>query len=401
MSIKKFHVQSCDGSKTCSCPFRLDYRPLGLRGPHRRLNFPTKKEAERYRAETQVKAGRGEYIPPKAIPIFGAVAAEWLNDKQGRHPSRLYFWRLVLEKHLAPALGHLRLDQIGVSTIEQLRDSLLKDLSPGRVRAIMAIVSAIFKAAQRKSLVSSNPAALAERPKRDPVAEVDDDKDEPATDGRPDVLSSEEITRLLAHSGSGLWRTLFATAAATGMRSEELLALRWAEVELDNAKLFVRRSVSWTPDEGQTGVIRARFYPPKTKAGNRTIPLAAELVSILRAWKLRCPKSTDDLVFGHPSDGGALRRGYVQTGMWGTCRRAGLRRCSLGIFRHSFASGLLEKGVAITTVSGLMGHSSPAVTLNVYSHWLPQTSDSAVSGYASSFLTSAPGPRARARRTAS
>jgi integrase len=403
MSIKKFHVKSCDGSKTCSCPFRLDYRPLGLRGPHRRLNFPTKKEAERYRAETQVKAGRGEYIPPKAIPLFSAAATLWLNGKQDRHPSSLYFWRVVLEKHLS-ALNPYRLDQITPTIIEHLRDTLLKGspdqppLSPGRVRAIMAIASAIFKAANRKGLVSSNPAALAERPKPDPVAELDDDKDQPASnDARPDVLDASEIRKLLDVSEPGLWHTLFATAAATGMRSEELLALRWSEVELDNARLFVRRSVSWTRDEDQAGAIKPRFFGPKTKAGYRTIPLPAELISILRAWKLRCPKSPNDLVFSHPTDGGALRRGYVQTGMWGVCRRANLRRCSLGIFRHSFASGLLEKGVAITTVSGLMGHSSPAVTLNVYSHWLPHTSDSAVGGYASSFLSGAPAAPARER----
>jgi hypothetical protein len=82
----------------------------------------------------------------------------------------------------------------------------------------MAIVSAIFKAANRKGYVSSTPAALAERPKRDPVAEVDDDRDKPASnDARPDVLDASEIRKLLDVSEPGLWHTLFATAAATGM----------------------------------------------------------------------------------------------------------------------------------------------------------------------------------------
>lgn len=398
MSIQKFHRPNCEGG-TCACPYRLDYRPLGLAGPHRRLNFPTKKEAERYRSETQVKAGRGEYIPPKAIPLFSAAAAQWFAGKQGRHPASLYFWRVVLEKHLS-ALNPYRLDQLTPTIIEHLRDNLLKGnpdqppLSPGRVRAIMAIAAAIFKAANRKGLVSSNPAALAERPKRNPVAEHRDD--EPTSDGRPDTLDANEIRKLLDGAEAGLWRTLFTTAAVTGMRSEELLALRWAEVELDNEQLFVRRSVTWTRDAGQTDSIKPRFYGPKTEKGKRTIPLPAELVSMLRQWKLRCPKSPNDLVFGHPTDGGALRRGYVQSGLWGTCRRAGLRRCSLGIFRHTFASGLLEKGVAITQVADLMGHSSPQITLRVYAHAIKGSAAvNAVRAFASSFLSAAPGPRAR------
>ena len=80
MSIKKHHEPNCTGG-ACDCPWRLDYRPLGMAGPHKRINFPTRKEAERYRSETQVKVSRNEYVPPAAIPLFEIAAQNGCSKK--------------------------------------------------------------------------------------------------------------------------------------------------------------------------------------------------------------------------------------------------------------------------------------------------------------------------------
>ena len=400
MSIKKFHRKDCTGG-ACACPWRLDFRPQGLSGPHQRFQFKTRKDAERYQAEHRVKVARGEYIAPANIPTFGAVATEWMREKSDRHPATLLGWRTIL-RHLAP-LDSLRLDRISVTTIESLRDDLLKKLAPKRVRVIMTIAAAVFKSAQRRGFATSNPAALAQRP-RDPVVEVGDNGDDKHL--RPgDVLDASEIGRLLEAAKPGLFKTLFATAASTGMRSEELGALKWGDVELDAeldaGRLFVRRSLSWTRDAGQADVIKPRFYPTKTKAGTRELPLPVALCAMLKAWKLACPKSADNLVFGRPTDGGPLRRSFVaQYGLWPACRRAGLRRCPLGVFRHSFASNLLSRGVAIPTVAALMGHSSPAITMRVYAHHVKGgDTGAAVAQFAGGFLSAAaPVCRARAAR---
>src|SRR5258708_4757427 len=152
MSIKKHHRPNCTGG-ACSCPWRLSYRPLGMAGPHKRINFPTRKEAERYRAETQVKVSRNEYISPAAIPLFAKVAQEWLNEKDGRHPATRLEAANVL-KHLEP-LNQRRLDTINVPVIEKLRDDLQvkragkRPLAPRSVARIMGSLAAIFKVAMR------------------------------------------------------------------------------------------------------------------------------------------------------------------------------------------------------------------------------------------------------------
>jgi integrase len=76
------------------------------------------------------------------------------------------------------------------------------------------------------------------------------------------------------------------------MRHDELLALRWSDIDLQAGKIFVRRSLSWARLKGETGPARPRFYEPKTKSGIRTLPAPPELLSALRVWKLECQKAS-------------------------------------------------------------------------------------------------------------
>jgi hypothetical protein len=119
--ISRRHVEGCIGDG-CPCPWRLDYRPLGLSGPRKRIEFPTKKTAEKHLAATSHKVSRGEYVPPERIPTFASVAADWIKEKSDRHPATVQSWRVHL-RHLAP-LDSIRLDRIEVKTIERVRDDL-------------------------------------------------------------------------------------------------------------------------------------------------------------------------------------------------------------------------------------------------------------------------------------
>ena len=383
--IKRLHRPDCHRG-SCSCWWRLDFRPQGMAGPRKRVEFPTKRAAEKHLAEVAHKVTRHEYRPPASVPTFREAAADWMTEKSDRHPATLSGWRTVLA-HLKP-LDALRMDTITVATIERLRDDLRKKLAPHTVRTILGVCTAVFKSAMRKGFAHANPAQLAVRPRN---------QRKPADEGtgldlplRPDeVLDASEIKRLLDAATPGLWRTYLAVAASTGMRSEEMNALQWGDIEFDASKLYVRRSLHWTRDAGQIGTIKPRTGPTKTKSGERTIPLPAELVTMLRTWKLAAPPSASDLVFCR-DNGEPLRRSVIlRSGVYPACARAKLRRCNVKTLRHSFASGLLARGTPITMVAGMMGHANPGVTLKVYSHWLPSEDNGAAARYAASFLKSA------------
>ncbi|MGC2304768.1 site-specific integrase, partial [Candidatus Binatus sp.] len=195
------------------------------------------------------------------------------------------------------------------------------------------------------------------------------------------ILNPEEVGAMLNKTSPGLYRALFMTAAVTGARCGELFALRWSDVEMtksgEGSSIRIRRTVSWARLKDEA--IRPRYFPPKTKAGKREVPIPAELLTALRAWKLRCPPTPDDLVFP-AADGRPLRRSNVlRYGLWAALERAELRRVNIHSLRHSFASALIMGGTPITEVQSLLGHASPAITLRIYSHWF-QTKDTGAVG---------------------
>ena len=379
-SIQRFHRGGCK-AENCDCAWRLDYRPLGTRGPRKRLYFATKKAAEKHLAQTSVKVTRGEYLDRAQIPTFATMAREWVQSKTDRRPSYTETLHGRLGKYLLPRFGPLQLDQVSVSGIEKLRDDMRKlGRSPVTINGVIRMIGGVFKMAVRRGLCTINPVDRVERAyaserelSPDGGAEADADLAMPDA-----VLAPNEISLMLAHAEPGLYRTLLTFLASTGLRSGEALALRWGDCELDgrDPKIYVRRSLSWARVQGEE--IRPRFYPPKTKAGLRMVNIPTELAAIVKRWKIACPKSANDLVFPN-LDGKPLRRSIaLRRGLWPALRRAGLRTVNIHSLRHSFASALIAKGSPVTEVQSILGHSSPAITLNVYSHWFRATRTTAM-----------------------
>jgi integrase len=136
-------------------------------------------------------------------------------------------------------------------------------------------------------------------------------------------------------------------------------------------------------------IIRPRFFPPRTKAGVRTLPIPVKLAAALRRWKLQCAASEHDLVFPMRDGQPMHRSSALRYGLWPSLSRAGLRRVNVHSLRHSFASGLIMARAPVTEVQALLGHSSPGVTLKVYSHWFKNVETDSVEGLAKGLLSGA------------
>jgi integrase len=335
-------------------------------------------------AEIGRKLQQGTYVAPSDLPTFRKTAEEWFGGKAAHRPASRAQWRMHLDRHLLPEIGDLRLDRLTVDRVALLRDDLAhlprtgatRPLGPKSVNKVLTTGSAIFTLALRKGILDRNPFALVER-LRENAAELSADNVTPATDGpitATDVFSADEMRRALDAASPGRDRTLILTGYLTGARPNELLALRWSDLELppgsDTATVSIRRAFTWARVRGEEAPVSARLFRPKTKAGLRTIEIPSELVVTLRAWKLQCPPSPEGLVF--PADDGTPlhRSTALKRGFYPALRRAGLRQLGMMALRHSHASALLLAGAPITYVQHRLGHANPAVTLRVYSHWI-------------------------------
>lgn len=377
--------------------WQIDFRDQ--EGTRTRASFDTKKAARLALGNIAGKVHSREYIPPKKIPTFRAEAEDWFAvDKVGRRQGTLGFWRTHLDRHLFPAIGNLRLDQISVHIIEKLRADLQPKLSAASAQAVIQTCGAVLKWAVKHDRLRKNPA--------DKISPVfvgskilkpgyDDDGDsESASAVEPDkVLSPAEIRVLLDHAEPGYYRTLILTAFLTGARSGELFALRWGDVELGSVDsagkvtgkgtIKVGRSLSWTRARKTLGVkMKPLIYEPKTRAGIRVIKIQPQLVKALKEWRLQCPKGDGDLVFPD-TDGQPMHRGNaVRRGVRPALRRAKLRNVTVHSLRHSCASAMIAGGAPITEVQSQLGHANPGVTLKVYSHWFKGTESGAIDALA-------------------
>ncbi len=370
----------------------VDYRDLDRK--RRWESFSTRKEADDRLEEILKGLRQRTFCPPSKIPVFETTAKEWLETKRGRRVASYAQWQTHVEKHLVPAIGKHRLDWIDVGAIERMRDNFReRGLSARTVNKVLTTASAIFDLAQRRGYVAVNGAKLAERLRTDEIGAGATPSETPRSNlaevDERDVLSAAETRRLIENAGSPRDRALLLTLALTGGRIGEITALTWDDIDFDGVKIEIRRSVSWAKERGVKGPPMPRFYEPKTKAGRRNIPVPPALVSELRKWKLACPPTDNDLVFpsanGTPISRSVVRKNVLRPAL----TSAKLRAVTIHSLRHSFATALIQQGTPVNEVSGLLGHSSPAITMKVYTHWLRDTGTTAIERLANSVVSEA------------
>jgi len=182
------------------------------------------------------------------------------------------------------------------------------------------------------------------------------------------ALSIEEVRTLLSKMNEPE-RTITIVATLAGLRIGEILGLRWGRVHLDQCILEVEE----TCYKGVFGI-------PKSKASRRGTPLAPVVVQALDAHRLRCmDTSANALVFSkcdsEPLSANNLRKKRLAS----ACRRAGLRRIDWHTLRHTYSTLLHDLGTPIRVQQTLLGHSSAATTMDVYTHSVSSSERDAVS----------------------
>ncbi len=240
---------------------------------------------------------------------------------------------------------------------------------------VMRSLSGIVGEAERRGFVAQNVAAGVA------VRRANRDK---AVTSIPTKLEMRGMIGAAAASADPMAEALITLCIFTGPRASEIRGLTWSQVDLKAAALTIDRRADAQNVIG----------PPKSAAGRRTIPLAPIVISALRRWKLRCPKSDLQLVF--PSPGGEVlsHRSLHRLHLWPVQVGAGLDEPELDaagkprvnqdgqpIFRGRYASHALrhcaaslwiEQRVSPKRIQRWMGHSSIQVTFDTYGHLFEQ-----------------------------
>jgi integrase len=320
--------------------------------------FKTAKEAKEARdAATKKYKGQGERFFDKTT--VGEFLTDWMDrqERQGElRPSTARMYRSYLVKDIVPALGDRRLVKLTRNDVAVFVDGL-RDAGRGAttVRRIHATLSSALSSAVKRGLLDYNPASKADLPD----AEHD----------RVKVWGRDETLRFLEAAHEHRLGDLFEVAIMTGLRRGELCGLMWEDVDLVGGRITVRRNLVQVGSAALEG-------QPKTTAGERSVGIPAHVVDLLA--KLKDRQDAEREAWGEAyqdsgrvftyEDGRQLRPGYPSKVLEVLVKRLGLPPMRFHDLRHLFASIQLDAGTPMAMVSKLMGHSTIAITADLYSH---------------------------------
>jgi integrase len=341
--------------------------PTGRRRQKWHGGFGTRREAEVARAKLVDDLHTASYVMPDRLTFAEWVRNSWLPMTEARvKPTTFHSYKRNLEIHVIPHVGSRPVQQLTPLMLNAMYAKLQAEgsghgpLSAKTVRYIHTTIHKALEDAVDAAVIGRNPAARAKppRPSRRSTRRV----------------GSWEPSELAAFLGfvrgtrlEAAWRL----ATMTGMRRGEILGLRWADIDLEKARLSVRQAVV---------AVAYEMIESTPKSHNaRVIDLDSETVDLLRAHRRRqqderAEWGTDyedrDLVVCHENGSPIHPQSFSQT-FARLVKQAAVRVIRLHDLRHTHATLALKAGVPVKVVSERLGHEPPAFTLKQYAHVIP------------------------------
>ena len=331
--------------------------------------FQKQREAKSFLAKVIKDRDSGLVVQPSKMRL-NEFLDKWLESavqpRVRANTYRSYEWQL--KKYVRDDLGNYRLCEVSPLQIQNLYSKLHREgLSPRVIRYTHSILNNAFGQAIKWRLLTTNPCAAVELPRK------------PQTEAK--FLTPEEAANFVKEVRGSRHEALFVLALTAGMRPSEYLGLPWKDVDLDAGTVRVQRTLEWRYKG------KWRFSEPKTKRSRRGIPIPPEVVDLLKAHRkagleMRMKVGADwtdhDLVFSDNFGGPLDRQNLLRRHLRPTLKRAELdETLTLYSLRHSCASLLLAAGVHPKVVSERLGHASITTTLDIYSHITPSLQEEA------------------------
>jgi integrase len=326
----------------------------------------TKKLAEEALANA-IAIYRPRSSEPSKMLFVEYLRREWLPViKPGRRPSTWAGYRALVDNYIVPSIGDVRLVDVTPGDIAQLltelresgrRDGREGGLAESTLRQLYAVLSGALQHAVEAGMIVRNPASALPRNVKPRV--------------RKKEMHTWDAVQLRAFLNSVRDDRLYAaflTAAMTGMRRSELVALQWSDIDLGTGQVSVRRGVTSVGYKRHVG---------ETKSGRaRTVAIDPETVAVLR--RHRATQLEERMKWGEAwtdtgdvftrEDGTALHPQTLSRTFDRRVVRAKLPRISFHGLRHTHATLLLRSGVHPKIATERLGHASTGITLDLYTH---------------------------------
>lgn len=263
-------------------------------------------------------------------------------------------YRLIVEQHIKDKTGSIELNDLSPLVLQSFITELLqsgnkktgKGLSANSVNAVISVIQSSLKTAHLLGLTKEYMADKLKRPKL---------KEKPV-----ECFSLKEQKQIEQAVLNSKKNKLFGILLClySGLRIGELIALQWSDIDFTKGILTVSKSCH----DGKDGLI---IDEPKTATSRRTIPLPKQLMPLVKMLKKRSDSDFVVSSHGKPVSVRSYQRSFELL-----LKKLDIPHRGFHSLRHTFATRAIECGMDVKTLSEILGHKNPTVTLNRYAHSL-------------------------------
>ncbi len=309
----------------------------------------------------------GTHIKAEKI-TFEDWFAEWIDTykKNAVKQGTIYSYKKCYSAYLKKPLGKMRLTDIRAEHLQKILNGMCeKGYAEDTIKTTSCVMSGIFKQAFKNELIPKNPFLLVTKPKGK------------AKKNRV-VFTPEQQAIYMQYAEKSYLRNLFQLAICTGMRNGELSGLLWQDVDFRNRVIHIRHTLVVCEGGGW------RNDTPKTRTSLRDIPMIDKAYDILkrqqREYRAMSGNTTkinnDDFVFS--IDGEPISRKRITSEIKEMLDSMAADGVDFPYFtlhstRHTFATRCIENGMEPQVLKTILGHATLSMTMDLYSHVLPNT----------------------------
>lgn len=283
----------------------------------------------------------------------------------------LLIYRKTYTLYIEKPFGKKKLTDIRPEHIQKLLNEMNQKYARETIKLVVVVLGGMYKQAYKNGIIQKNPVPLTTMPRETKKKEIR-------------VLDMKEQKLFLEAAESSPYYDLYRVALNTGMRAGELRALEWSDIDFRNKMIHVNGTLKYQKGKG--------YYKdlPKTKTSNRDIPMLDIVYTIFKEQKRQQSKrrlavgekwqpmvGLEKLVFtnefGQPASHDALNHDMKKIERYINEEGTEFNHITPHTLRHTFATRGLENGIPPKVMQEFLGHTSITMTLDIYSHVLPDT----------------------------
>lgn len=302
--------------------------------------------------EQKLLIGRNEHIEPHSITLL-EWAIEWLETyAKIKVKPRTYDRYISLIKHFKP-IYDMKLINLRPVDLQKIYNGMLDKYSSQTIIHASNCISGCLRQAVENGLIRDNVASKTKKPK--------------VQKKEIEIFTNEEIAKLIEEAKNYRNSVIIPLASSTGLRLSEILALRCEDVNSKKDILTINQTIHSSVSKG------IYFSDTKSTSSNRTISIPKSIMLQLEKHKLSYG-IREGVLFLNSTQTPYTPSHYLRSVFSKIQKTTGIKK-GFHTFRHTHATELLASGIPIYDVSRRLGHSKTSTTLDVYTHFLPNSDE--------------------------